>query len=151
MKKAPRPTARRITRVWLPGRDRCSTACRSGNDEVFASGATTCTSIGSGLPASAGREPNSANCESVKTPAVAGYEILGELGRGGMGVVYLATDLTLGREVALKVMSPTLLADPTYGERFLREARIAAIIAWKNAMLCQERSIGPRYSPALKR
>ena len=32
MKNAPRPTASRITRVWLPGRDRCSTACRSGND-----------------------------------------------------------------------------------------------------------------------
>ena len=32
MKNAPRPTASRMTRVWLPGRDRCSTACRSGND-----------------------------------------------------------------------------------------------------------------------
>ena len=39
MKNAPRPTASRITRVWLPGRDRCSTACRSGNDGAFASGA----------------------------------------------------------------------------------------------------------------
>ena len=44
MKKAPRPTASRITRVWLPGREMWSTAWRSGNDGAFASGATTRTS-----------------------------------------------------------------------------------------------------------
>ena len=44
MKKAPRPTASRMTRVWLPGRDRCSTAWRSGNDREFASGAISATS-----------------------------------------------------------------------------------------------------------
>ncbi len=43
-----------------------------------------------------------------------------------MATVYLALQESVDREVALKVMSPALMADPTYGERFLREARIAA-------------------------
>ena len=57
---------------------------------------------------------------------IPGYRILRQLGRGGMATVYLALQESVQREVALKVMSPTLLADPDFGERFLREARIAA-------------------------
>ena len=57
---------------------------------------------------------------------IPGYKILRQLGRGGMATVYLAMQESVQREVALKVMSPTLLADPDFGERFLREARIAA-------------------------
>lgn len=57
---------------------------------------------------------------------IPGYRVLRPLGRGGMATVYLAVQESVDREVALKVMSPTLLADPTFGERFLREARIAA-------------------------
>jgi len=55
-----------------------------------------------------------------------GYQILRQLGRGGMATVYLATQESVQRDVALKVMSPALLADPDFSERFLREARIAA-------------------------
>ncbi|MFO1518005.1 MAG: protein kinase [Lysobacterales bacterium] len=57
---------------------------------------------------------------------IPGYRLLRQLGRGGMATVYLAIQESVDREVALKVMSSALLADPTYGERFLREARIAA-------------------------
>jgi len=57
---------------------------------------------------------------------IPGYRLVRQLGRGGMATVYLAIQESVDREVALKVMSPALLADPTYGERFLREARIAA-------------------------
>lgn len=57
---------------------------------------------------------------------IPGYRILRQLGRGGMATVYLAVQESVQREVALKIMSPTLLADPDFGERFLREARIAA-------------------------
>jgi len=57
---------------------------------------------------------------------IPGYRILRQLGRGGMATVYLATQESVQRDVALKIMSPTLLADPDFGERFLREARIAA-------------------------
>src|SRR5579885_573332 len=57
---------------------------------------------------------------------IPGYKILRQLGRGGMATVYLAIQESVQREVALKVMSPALLVDPDFGERFLREARIAA-------------------------
>jgi len=57
---------------------------------------------------------------------VPGYKVLRQLGRGGMATVYLAIQESVDREVALKVMSPALMVDPNFGERFLREARIAA-------------------------
>ena len=57
---------------------------------------------------------------------IPGYRILRQLGRGGMATVYLAMQESVQREVALKVMSPSLQADPDFSERFLREARIAA-------------------------
>lgn len=43
-----------------------------------------------------------------------------------MATVYLAVQQSVDREVALKVMSPVLLVDPNFGDRFLREAKIAA-------------------------
>lgn len=59
---------------------------------------------------------------------IAHYEIVREIGRGGMGAVHEARDVTLDRSVALKVLLPELAADPFYELMFLREARAAARI-----------------------
>ncbi len=60
------------------------------------------------------------------------YQIGRELGRGGMGIVYLARELQLDRPVALKVLPPHLASNPTIRERFLREARTAAQLSHPN-------------------
>jgi serine/threonine-protein kinase len=62
------------------------------------------------------------------------YDIQREVGRGGMGVVYLATDRRLGRRVALKVIVPELAADPQFRVRFEREARVAATLEHPNVV-----------------
>ena len=54
------------------------------------------------------------------------YEILRHVARGGMAEVYLARDLLLDRQVALKVLFPEFSTDPSFVERFRREARAAA-------------------------
>ncbi len=58
----------------------------------------------------------------------AGYRIEDVVGRGGMGVVYRATELALDRPVALKLIAPELADDDSFRERFLRESRLAASI-----------------------
>ena len=60
------------------------------------------------------------------------YEILREVGRGGMGIVFLARDLKLERLVAIKTLPPTLAADEVIRARFLREARTAAALSHPN-------------------
>ena len=63
---------------------------------------------------------------------VAGFEILERVGRGGMGTVYMARQLSLDRIVAFKVLSPSLAWDEESIERFVREARAAARLVHPN-------------------
>jgi len=56
------------------------------------------------------------------------YEVRALLGAGGMGEVYRAYDLKLGREVALKVLPPEMATDPNRLKRFQREARAVAAL-----------------------
>ena len=59
---------------------------------------------------------------------IAGYRIEARVGSGGMGEVYRAVQLSLGRRVALKILAPKLADDDVFRRRFLRESRIAASI-----------------------
>ena len=60
------------------------------------------------------------------------YIIEREIGRGGMGVVYLAEDTRLGRRVAIKALPPVVARDPQLRERLRREARAAATISHRS-------------------
>jgi serine/threonine protein kinase len=63
---------------------------------------------------------------------IAGYDIIDLIGAGGMGEVYRARDRRLGREVAFKVLEPTIAADPAYRLRFEHEAQSASALNHPN-------------------
>ncbi len=62
------------------------------------------------------------------------YKVLGELGRGGMGCVYKAHEMSLNRTVAIKVLAEPLSRDPIYVTRFVREAQSAAALNHANVV-----------------
>ncbi|HXJ63167.1 MAG TPA: serine/threonine protein kinase, partial [Actinomycetota bacterium] len=65
---------------------------------------------------------------------IAGYTIESLLGRGGMSVVYLATQEFPKRKVALKLLAPELVDEPGFRERFIRESNAAASLDHPNVI-----------------
>ena len=66
------------------------------------------------------------------------FRLLSKLGGGGMGTVYKAHQLSLDRDVAIKVLARHLAANPTFVQRFLREARVMARLDHPNILRCFE-------------
>ena len=70
--------------------------------------------------------------ESAIGSQIAGYRLEGQIGRGGMAVVYRAYDSRLDRYVALKILAPGLALDDAFRQRFIRESRAAAAVDHPN-------------------
>ncbi|MFI9329491.1 serine/threonine-protein kinase [Kitasatospora sp. NPDC052868] len=73
-------------------------------------------------------EPHEGRPSIPSRTRIAGYELENEIGRGRTGTVYRATDLRLGRTLAVKLLAPELGRDEAFRRRFVRDSRIAAEI-----------------------
>lgn len=76
---------------------------------------------------------------------IPGYSIGGEIGRGGMAAVYRARQVLLERDVALKVLNPSLAQDPVYAQRFLQEARMLAALAHPHIVPVYDVGVTPEH------
>ncbi len=76
--------------------------------------------------------------EPTSDRRISHYRVLKKLGEGGMGEVYLAEDLNLGRQVAIKVLSHELTGNPDHLRRFEREARAASALNHPNILTVYE-------------
>ncbi|MGA8134409.1 MAG: serine/threonine-protein kinase [Pseudomonas gingeri] len=82
---------------------------------------------------------------------IPGFDIGEEIGEGAMATVYLATQRSLERKVALKVMAAALAADPTFCERFLREGRTLARLSHPNTVTIHDiGNVGELYYMAME-
>jgi serine/threonine-protein kinase PpkA len=82
---------------------------------------------------------------------IPGYDMEGEIGEGAMATVYLATQRSLERKVALKVMAAALAADPSFCERFLREGKTLARLSHPHTVTIHDiGNVGELYYMAME-
>src|SRR5580700_8867632 len=102
--------------------------------QILAPGVRFCPHDGTPLTDTSGRDAvptptvNRPPSRQISLPVVVGtrYRLLALRGGGGMAKVYKAVDLTLGRDVAVKLINPELRTETEFDNRFQREARIAS-------------------------
>lgn len=107
------------------------------------------TSQDSAVPTPAAlRRPKSID---IALPVVVGnrYKLIEMRGGGGMAKVYRAFDLTLERDVAVKIINPELRNDPEFDARFQREARVASQLADPHIVVVHDFGIDPDCGPFL--
>jgi tRNA A-37 threonylcarbamoyl transferase component Bud32 len=88
---------------------------------------------------------------TIELPIIVGgrYRLERLLGGGGMAKVYRGVDLTLEREVAVKLINPELRADPEFDARFQREAKIASQLSDPHIIVVHDFGIDPTHGPFL--
>ncbi len=82
--------------------------------------------------AKVGKVQSQATASASQKLAVPGYELLSKIGQGAMGMVYKARQISMDRIVAIKVLAPRYSKDPSFVERFNREARAVAKLNHEN-------------------
>ena len=102
----------------------------------FNSRSSSLGGLGSG--SDAGRDTKLGQAVTQDRPVIGDYEILGELGRGGMGVVYKARHLRMNRLVALKVIDKNHLVNPNAVRRFYQEIEAAAKLSHANVVMAYD-------------
>ncbi len=123
----PRAIERLVLRALKPApEDRYLTAAEALEDLASDAGTFETRAVGVGKRAPVGLEDRARWEKSLRRALGDDYELLELLGSGGFGRVYRVRDLHLEREVALKVLHPSLTQDPEVVERFRREAQLAA-------------------------
>jgi predicted Zn finger-like uncharacterized protein len=115
-----------------------SAAKSSPESSVGKPRASAKSSVGSASQLAATAEVSQPPIDREPLPMIAPYICKRKLGRGGMGVVYLAVDPRLDRKVAIKLLPPELAQDKVRVERFLREARMAAKVQHANTVIIHE-------------
>jgi serine/threonine protein kinase/tetratricopeptide (TPR) repeat protein len=106
--------------------------CASCGTELFPSGAR--------IAQKTMTSPSGRKAFTQGTTLAGKYTILAELGKGGMGEVYLAEDASLDRKVAIKLLPEEMYQDPTARSRFIREAKAAA--ALDHPYICSIHEVG---------
>ncbi|MCY3024238.1 MAG: serine/threonine-protein kinase [Planctomycetota bacterium] len=98
-------------------------------------------------PAGHNPQPNAAPPAAAprKTRRLGDYELLGKLGHGAMGSVYLARNVTDNRQVALKILPQELARDEEFLERFRREARAASRLTHPNIVAAYDVGVADNY------
>src|SRR5947209_17365604 len=88
---------------------------------------------------------------TLELPALVGnrYRLVELRGGGGMAKVYRAVDVTLEREVAVKLINPELRSEPEFDARFQREARIASQLADPHIVVVHDFGLDPTHGPFL--